>query len=373
MAKAFIAETGRKVFHCKKNKPSGDFVNEIKTTFENAIINAPSIVFLDDMDKFAEDNLQQDCNKEEFVAIQTGLEDIADSDVFVVATANDIDYLPDSLMREGRFGRQIEFAAPSFDDSVKIIRHFLAGKQISDEISVQSLAYILSGHSCSLLENVINEAGIYAVFADRNSISYQDIKNAVSVVMLKRRNLCDLDDDAKWRVSYHEAGHAVIHLLTNRTISCLAIGKCGKDGLGIGACYLSDPVPKLSYQDKQNDVMSFLAGKASVEIQFGEIDPGATKDLRFAMNEIESNMERLAANGFEHLYLQDKYHFAHSDYQLNKNQDKKVHLIEAYYYETKSLLLQNKPLLDKLAQELFQNEVLLYDEIYAIAKEFAID
>ena len=160
MAKAFIAETGRKVFHCKKNKSNGEFVAEIKSTFENAMKDAPSIIFFDDMDKFAEDNLQQNCNKEEFVAIQTGLEDIVEQDVFVIATANDIFYLPDSLMREGRFGKQIEFTAPTFADSVKIIQQFLARKQISDEISAQSLAHILSGHSCAMLENVINEAGI---------------------------------------------------------------------------------------------------------------------------------------------------------------------------------------------------------------------
>ena len=55
MAKAFIAETGRKVFHCKKNKSNGEFVAEIKSTFENAMKDAPSIIFFDDMDKFAED------------------------------------------------------------------------------------------------------------------------------------------------------------------------------------------------------------------------------------------------------------------------------------------------------------------------------
>ena len=50
MAKAFIAETGRKVFHCKKNNSNGEFVAEIKSTFENAIKDAPSIIFFDDMD-----------------------------------------------------------------------------------------------------------------------------------------------------------------------------------------------------------------------------------------------------------------------------------------------------------------------------------
>lgn len=373
MAKAFIVQTGRKVFHCKKNKPNGDFVNEIKETFENAIKDAPSIIFLDDMDKFAEDNLQQNCNKEEFVAIQTGLEDIGNNDVFVIATANDIYYLPDSLMREGRFGKQIKFNAPSFDDSVKIIQYFLANKQISDEVNANSLAHILSGYSCSMLENVINEAGICAAYANRDKISYQDIKYAVARIMLKRKTTYDVDDKTKWRISYHEAGHAVLHLLSNKVISSLAIGKCGKDGLGIGVCSLSKPTLYNTYRDSENYIMSLLAGRASVEIQFGEIDLGTIKDLQSAMNEIEDNLELLAANGFEYLYLRDKYSNAHSNYQIDKNQDKKVHLIEGYYNKTKTLLLQNKPFLDRLAQELYKNEVLLYDEICAIAKEFTID
>lgn len=370
MAKAFIAATGRKVFHCKKNKSNGEFVDEIKKTFENAIANAPSIIFFDDMDKFAEDNLQKDCNKEEFVAIQTGLEDIGDNDVFVVATANDIYYLPDSLMREGRFGKQIEFTAPSFEDSIKIIKHFLANKQISNEINARSLAHVLSGHSCAMLENVINEAGIYAAYANRDKISYRDIKDAVAHVMLKQQGLHDLDDKTKWRVAYHEAGHAVLHLLTMKDIGCLAIGKCGKDGLGIGVCCLSKPVPHNTCQDSENYIMALLAGRASVEIQFGEIDLGTIKDLQSAMNEIEDNLEWLAANGFEYLCLRDRYCNAQPSYQINKNQDKKVHLIEEYYNKTKMLLLQNKPLLDRLAKEIYENEVLLYDEINMIAKAY---
>ena len=276
-------------------------------------------------------------------------------------------------MREGRFGEQIEFTAPTFTDSVKIIQHFLAGKQISDEISAQSLAHILSGHSCAMLENVINEAGIYAAFAITNKITYDDIKCAISQIMLKRSNSQEMDERTKWRVSYHEAGHAIVHLLIHRDIGCLAIGKCGKDGLGVGVCCMSKPAARFTCQDSENHIMSLLAGRASVEIQFGEIDLGTIKDLQSAMNEIEDNLEWLAANGFEYLYLRDKYSNAQSVSQLDKNQDKKVRLIEEYYNRTKMLLLQNKPLLDKLAQELYNKEVLLYDEICAITKEYTID
>lgn len=279
MAKAFIKEAGRKVFLCQKDKPDGQFVDKIRATFEDAIKEAPSIIFFDDMDKFAEDNLQQNCNKEEFVSIQTGLEEIDDKDVFVIATANDIRFLPDSLLREGRFGKKIEFTPPTFDDSIKIIEYYISDKHISTEVKPIALAHILRGSSCAVLESVINQAGIYAAYDNRTEIQHSDIKKAVSSIIIKQRPLTDTDADTKLRIAYHEAGHAVLNILTNVNISCLAIGKCGENSLGIGICYLSDEEKLPRVENSQNHIMTLLAGRASVEIQFNEIDAGATTDL----------------------------------------------------------------------------------------------
>lgn len=370
MAKAFITETGRKVFFCKKNKPDGEFVDKIKETFENAIKEAPSVIFFDDMDKFAEDNLQRNSNKEEFVSIQTGLEEIGDKDVFVIATANDTTYLPDSLMREGRFGRQIEFNNPSFEDSLKIIEHYMANKRISEEINAQSLVHIIGGSSCAVLESVINEAGIYAAYEGRSEIRYCDIKRAVSSVILKRYPLKELDNNLKWRLSYHEAGHAIIGLVNNVSVGCLAIGKCGQYGQDKGVCRLYDTSNSMSFEKSKYRIMSLLAGKASVEIQFNEVDLGAVKDLSSATDIIDDLMQRIAADGFEFFYPKEEYCNAQSYRQLDKLQEKRLRLIEEYYNNTKLLLLKNKELLDRLASELYEKEVLLYDEIMAIAGEY---
>ena len=113
MAKTLIQESERKCFSCKKDRADGAFVDKIRETFENAINNQPSIVFLDDMDKFAQDNLREDNNKEEFVIIQSCFEDLKGKDVFVVATANDILNIPYSLLREGRFGKQMKIEIPN--------------------------------------------------------------------------------------------------------------------------------------------------------------------------------------------------------------------------------------------------------------------
>lgn len=86
MAKCFIEESGCKVFVLRKEKPNGDFVHEIKDTFERAKEERLAIVFLDDMDKFAnEDN--QHCNAEEYITVQSCIDDCKGYGVFTLATA----------------------------------------------------------------------------------------------------------------------------------------------------------------------------------------------------------------------------------------------------------------------------------------------
>lgn len=186
MAKAFIAESKRKVFYCKKDKSDGEFITAIKDTFAEAKKKAPSIIFFDDMDKFAEDNLNQNCNKEEFVAIQSGLEDIRGANVFVIATANEICNLPDSLLRAGRFGRQIHVKVPDYDNSVKIIEHYLAGKNVAEDVQAELLARTLQGKPCAVLEEIMNEAAMYAGFDEEaEKICLEHVEKAIPRVLFK--------------------------------------------------------------------------------------------------------------------------------------------------------------------------------------------
>lgn len=107
-----------------------------------------------------------------------------------------------------------------------------------------------------------------------------------------------------------------------------------------------------------------------MEIRFNEADLGAVKDLSSATEIIDDLMQRIAANGFEFFYPKEEYCNAQSYRQLDKLQDKRVRLIEEYYHKTKQLLSNNSTLLDRLASELYEKEVLLYDEIMAIAEEY---
>lgn len=372
MAKALIQQSGRKVFSCKKDKSSGEFVDKISKTFEDAQRNAPSIIFLDDMDKFAEDNLRQDSNKEEFSAIQSGLESIGEADVFVIATANDIENIPESLLRAGRFGRKIRFSAPSFHDSVKIIEHYLSSKKVSCDVKAESLANILAGHSCATLESVVNEAGIYAAFGNSPNISMEHIRQAVSSVLLERTRLTD-DIDKKDRIAYHEAGHALIGLLTHKRVGCLAIGKCGEDGLGLGVCTFEALEKPASFDELENDILMSLAGKAACELQFGGTDIGTQNDLKTATEIIEHLLQQTAACGWEYCYTKNEYAGNHSYALIDRAQEKVADLLGHYYTEAKKVIAENKTLLDALAKALLEKEVLLYDDIHQIATAFDLD
>ena len=218
MAKAFIAESKRKVFYCKKDKSDGEFIAAIKDTFAEAKKKAPSIIFFDDMDKFAEDNLNQNCNKEEFVAIQSGLEDIRGANVFVIATANDICNLPNSLLRAGRFGRQIHVEVPDYDDSVKIIEHYLTGKNVAEDVHAELLARTLQGKSCAVLEEIMNEAAMYAGFDEEaEKICLEHVEKAIPRVLFKTIPEREKNGRARELAAYHEAGHALVAFQKSKT------------------------------------------------------------------------------------------------------------------------------------------------------------
>ena len=89
MSSAVIEESGRKTFTCRKDKPNGDFVKHIKDTFDKAAENAPSIVYLDDMDKFTNGD-ERHPDAEEYVTVQSCIDEVKGKDVFVLATVNNI-------------------------------------------------------------------------------------------------------------------------------------------------------------------------------------------------------------------------------------------------------------------------------------------
>ena len=236
MAMCFMEECGCKSYTLRKNRPNGAFVDEIRATFDEAKQNAPAIVFLDDMDKYANED-DEHKNAEEYVAVQACIDDCKGSGVMVIATVNSVYSLPDSLIRAGRFDKTITIGFPSYKDAPKILEYYLSSKKCIGDIDIEEIAMITGGFSCAQMEKIINEAGIQAGYEGHELITHQDVIKACLLEFF------DVSDDPGYEnkeqmrvVAIHEAGHAVIsELYHKKSVGLVSVLGCDSDGRGVTA------------------------------------------------------------------------------------------------------------------------------------------
>ena len=361
MAKCFIEESGCKTFIIRKEKPDGEMVNEIRDVFNKAKAEGRTIVFLDDLDKFAnEDNQHPDA--EEYVAVQACIDSCKDSEVFVLATANDKWCLPDSLLRSGRFDKVIEIECPNGEDAVKVVNHYLSQKKSMGEVDAVVIARILEGHSCADLEMVVNEAGIFAGFEGRDVISQQDILRAAMRLLFEGpEHIADTDFEYSKNIAIHEAGHVVIaEVFYPGSVNLVSICKYESSHGG----YVS--YQKINEYAKTSDVlekvvMRSLGGKAAIEVVCGQVCVGCTDDVGDAFRLVSKLVDDFCAYGFEIFTYRQS-----SEWLLAKNNQLVAKEVNRYYQQAKRILIENREFLDKLAGALMEKKTLLQKDIKEI-------
>lgn len=363
IANSFIEASKLPVYLIRKDKPDGDFVNFIKQSFEDAKSKAPSIVFLDDMDKFAnEDDFH--CDTEEYVTIQACIDNVKGCDVFVLATANNMDKLPSSLCRSGRFDKQIKVSVPRGKDATQIIEYYMKQKKFVRDVNSEEIAKMLDGGSCAVLETVINEASILAGFAGKDKIEKDDLLRSAMCVIFGAPEIADKKPiDILKKTAYHEAGHAVIaELLEPESISLVSV--LGHDGptQGVTAYYQDDDTYFSSIEYMKHRVKSLLAGKAATEIVYGEVDVGANNDIHRAISIIERFVDHYCGFGFDKFEFKEKS----SNDLLSRKEMLVFSELEKYYQEVKKMLISNREFLDKVAQQLVVKETLTCKDLKEI-------
>ena len=146
LAQCFIKECGCKSFTIRKTVSDGEMVRVIHKTFKQAKAAGRAIVFLDDLDKFAnEDNNHPDA--EEYVTVQACIDSCKDADVFLLATANSKKCFPDSLLRSGRFDKVIELKCPKGENAVRVTKHFLSQKKNLRDVDAVEIAKVMEQNS----------------------------------------------------------------------------------------------------------------------------------------------------------------------------------------------------------------------------------
>jgi len=365
MAKCFIEESGLPSYVVRRNKGNDDFVGEITETFRKAKENAPAVVFLDDMDKFAnEDDWHRDAP--EYVAVQAGIDEVKCCNVFVIATVNEARKLPDSLTRAGRFDRKISVQRPGHEDSRKIIEYYLSGKKISDNVNMDDLSKMISYSSCADLESILNDAALSAAFARKESIEMNDL---VSSVLRKEYdspdNFTEVSEDSRKRVAIHEAGHLVIcETLRKGSIGLASIRTKGRSRTG-GFVHLCEEL-----KGPEATILIALAGKAAEEMYYADhVAGGCHADMEKAYDIIRGLVSKSGSAGLGMLDVETNFSCRMSD-PMNIRTEAVVHAeLERYMRKVRGILMKKRQLLERVADELVKKETLLYSDIRKLEEE----
>ena len=378
MATCLIEASGRRAFICRKDQPNGEFIRTLKAIFEEAAGCAPSIVLLDDMDKFANGDVSRR-DAEEYVAVQACIDGIRGMDVFVLATVNDTRALPRSLLRAGRFDRIMRIHAPRDADAEQIIAHYLGGKRFVGKMDAALIARIMAGRSCAELETVINEAGMFAGFERSGEIGMEHFMAACMKTVF---NVSDDpepedDDDEYWLALpgssacsractvIHEAGHAVVaELLSPGSVTLVCARGNGFEKGGFTSCTaVGRETPR---QLTERRILGALGGMAAEELVLGAPDLGCASDLDDAFSIVRKLVCDLCAKGFQF------YSTGDDSPELQARQEQLIAAeVEGYYRRAKQLLHENREFLDKTAAALRRKGLLTMLDLRAIRRECA--
>ncbi len=368
MAKCFIEESGLNAYIVRRNKGGDGFVDEITDAFKRAAENAPSIVFLDDIDKFANED-DNHCDAEEYVAVQAGIDDIKDSGVFVIATANNINKLPRSLKRSGRFDIKVEFNDPSGSDAENIIAHYLNGKKIAEDVNMEDLAKMLVPSSCAQLETVLNSAAISAAYARKECINMSDLVQATLKMQYEAPDYSIKKTVEELRkIALHEAGHLVMsEVLDPGSVGLASLRSTGRDSVGGFIKRCREP------KNRRHAILIFLASKVAVELYYAETcASGCQSDISSAYSYIREGMSTNATCGLFLVDVETRMSPSMSG-TLNSMSEAVVHAeMERYMFKARDILLKNKEFLEKATEALFKKETLLYSEIQEIRNSVKI-
>lgn len=367
MAKCFIEECGINRYTLRSNKGTDKFVDEITEVFEKAKKNSPSIIFLDDMDKFANDD-EAHRDAKEYVAVQAGIDSVKECDVFVIATTNDIRKLPPSLTRSGRFDRVIYMRPPTKGDAIEIIKHYLKNKKLSNSVNFDDLCKMMSYHSCADLETIINEAAIRAGFRQKMSIEMEDL--IAAVLRLQYNSPDDLmqkEKDEIRKVAFHEAGHLVVsEVIKPGCIGLASIRTKGRSNTG-GFIHKCEELER-----RPHNIMAALGGKVATELYYYSeaCASGCYSDLQKAIRLLRDGLTESGTNGISFLEFGDFYNLSDRTFD---NREAVVHAeLERYIFQTRNILLKNKEFLEKVADALVEKETLLSSDIKAIRESVTI-
>ncbi|MFN7716756.1 MAG: ATP-dependent zinc metalloprotease FtsH [Pseudanabaenaceae cyanobacterium] len=391
LARAVAGEAGVPFFSISGSEFVEMFVgvgaSRVRDLFEQAKASAPCIVFIDEIDAVGRQrgaglgggNDEREQTLNQLLTEMDGFE--GNTGIIIVAATNRPDVLDAALLRPGRFDRQVVVDRPDFAGRLEILQVHARGKTLGKDLDLEKIARRTPGFTGADLSNLLNEAAILAARRNLTEISMDEVNDAVDRVLVgpeKKDRV--MSDKRKQLVAYHEAGHALVGALLPdydaiQKVTIIPRGRAG--GL---TWFLPTEERMQSRTYLQNQMAVALGGRLAEEIIFGEeeVTTGASSDLqqvaaiarqmvmRFGMSDKLGPVALGRASGNMFLGREIAAERDFSEETAATIDEEVSILVSNAYTCAKQLLLDNRHVLDKIAEALVERETVDSEELQEI-------
>lgn len=361
--------------------------SRVRDLFKQAQESAPCIIFIDEVDaigksrdsKFGGGNDEREQTLNQLLSEMDGFD--SSKGLLVLAATNRPEILDPALLRPGRFDRRIIVDKPDLKGRVDILKVHAKDVLLDESVDLDAIALATSGAVGSDLANMINEGAILAVKHGRHAVSQKDLFEAVEVVLVgKEKKDRVLNKEERRIVSYHEVGHALVSALQKDSEPVQKITIVPRTMGALGYVMHVPEEEKFLNSKKELHAMlvGYLAGRAAEEIVFDSITTGAANDIEQATKVARAMVtqygmsDRFGLMGLaskEDQYLSGRMVMNCAEATSSQIDDEVMRMLKEAYEEAKSLLVDNRDIMDKIAEFLIERETITGKEFMKIFRE----
>jgi cell division protease FtsH len=389
LAKAVAGEAGVPFFSMSASEfvemIVGVGASRVRDLFKQAKEAAPAIVFIDEIDAigrsrgsgaFSGGNDEREQTLNQILTEMDGFD--ATTGVIVLAATNRPDVLDSALLRPGRFDRRVPVQAPDKDGRKQILVVHTRHVPLAPDVDLDALAATTAGMVGADLANLANEAALLAARRQHEQVTMGDFSDALEKIELGTARKLLLSEADKRRTAFHEAGHALVGMLTPGADPVRKISIIPRT-MSLGVTISAPGSDRFNY-DKQSllaHIKVATGGRAAEEVVYGDETTGAESDIRQATQLARNMVGRFGmsdAIGFLSVLPQDGDGSALmpgvsevSERTRQRIDDEMRRIVGEAHDQAVQLLTDNRERLDSLAEALFQAETLEGPEAYAAA------
>jgi cell division protease FtsH len=390
LARAVAGEAGVPFFQMSASEfvemIVGVGASRVRDLFAQAKAAAPAIIFVDELDAVGRSRASggpnigggHDEREQTLNQILTEMDGFdARTGVIVLGATNRPEILDPALLRPGRFDRRVVVQPPDRNGREAILKVHTRSVPLGPEIDLGQIASTTPGMVGADLANLVNEAALLAAKRSHQNVTREDFTDALERIVLGAARSVMISDDDRRRTAYHEAGHAIVGMLTPgadpvRKVSIIPRGQA------LGVTFSAPDADRFNFDERHllAQIKVALGGRSAEEVVFGDLTTGAESDIqhltriarfmvgRWGMSSAIGPIAVLPSEGTSMLLPG----VSETSEQTQQLVDQEVHrIVDAAHTEVIDLIRAHRGQLDDLVEALFKHETLDEADAYAAA------